>query len=87
MTPQDAAAAAAAEADARIVEDRLSWSQALNLNTYGTEKAPVKNLAVRNLGVWRDDDETIWIIEFSPHTDTDQITIVGVKRLRFVLQI
>lgn len=68
-------------------QDRLSWSQALNLNTYGTEKAPVKNLAVRSLGVWRDDDETIWIIEFSPHTDIDQITIVGVKRLRFVLQI
>jgi hypothetical protein len=64
-------------------QDKLSWSQALNLNTYGHEKAPTPGLAVRSLGLWRDYLNTIWIVEFSPHIDIDQIEIVKVRRFQF----
>lgn len=63
--------------------DKLSWSQALNLNTYGAEKAPVPGLAIRSLGLWRDNQNTIWIVEFTPHTDIDEIEIVKVRRFTF----
>ncbi len=64
-------------------QDKLSWSQALNLNTYGREKAPVAGLAVRSIGVWRDAADTAWIVEFSPHLDIDDITIKRVRRFKF----
>lgn len=65
-------------------QDMLSWTQALNLNTYGKEKAPKSGLAVRSLGLWRDPEETTWLVEFSPHTDIDQIEIVKIQRFVFV---
>lgn len=64
-------------------QDKLSWSQALNLNTYGVQKAPIPGLAVRSLGLWRDELNTVWIIEFSPHTDIDEIEIVKMRRFTF----
>lgn len=64
-------------------QDKLSWSQALNLNTYAVEKAPATGLRVRSLGLWRDATNVVWIVEFSPHTDIDQIEIVAVRRFRF----
>ena len=64
-------------------QDRLSWSQALNLNTYGLEKAPISGLAVRSLGLWRDASDAIWIVEFTPHTDIDDIEIAKARRFKF----
>jgi hypothetical protein len=64
-------------------QDNLSWSQALNLNTYGAQKAPIPGLAVRSLGLWRDHLNTVWIVEFSAETDIDDIQIVNVRRFRF----
>ena len=64
-------------------QDKLSWSQALNLNTYGVEKAPVSGLAVKSLGLWRDQLDTIWIVEFTPETDIDKIEIAKVRRFKF----
>lgn len=63
--------------------DKLSWSQVLNLNTYAAEKPPMPGLNVRSLGLWRDSLNTIWIIEFSSHTDIDQIEIVNIRRFQF----
>lgn len=63
--------------------DRLSWSQALNLNTYGREKPPMAGMVVRSLGLWRDPANTIWIVEFSPETDINAIEIVGARRFVF----
>lgn len=63
--------------------DKLSWSQALNLNTYGLEKAPKDGLSVRSLGLWRDNDDIVWIVEFSPDTEIDKIEIVQVRRFKF----
>jgi len=64
-------------------DDMLSWSQALNLNTYGREKAPVEGLAVRSVGLWRDREDTVWIVEFSPDVEIDDIRIVNLRRFRF----
>jgi hypothetical protein len=64
-------------------QDKLSWSQALNLNTYGDEKAPIAGLAIRSLGLWRDDFDTVWIVEFSPDLDIDDIEITKVRRFKF----
>lgn len=64
-------------------QDKLSWSQALNLNTYGIEKAPEAGLKVRSMGLWRDNSDVVWIVEFSPHTDIDDIEIVKVRRFKF----
>jgi len=64
-------------------QDKLSWSQALNLNVYGQEKAPRPGLAVRSLGLWRDSENTIWIVEFSPETNIDEIEIANVRRFEF----
>ncbi len=64
-------------------QDKLSWSQALNLNTYALEKPPMPGLKVRSIGLWRDNLNTVWIVEFSPHTDIDQIEIVNVRRFKF----
>jgi len=33
--------------------------------------------------LWRDELNTIWIVEFSPHLDIDQIEIVKVRRFKF----
>jgi hypothetical protein len=64
-------------------QDKLSWSQALNLNTYGIEKAPVSGLAVKSLGLWRDQLNTIWIVEFTPEGEIDNIGIAKVRRFKF----
>jgi hypothetical protein len=64
-------------------EDKLSWSQALNLNTYGLEKAPMAGMKVRSIGLWRDEFDTVWIVEFTPHSEIDQIEIVRVRRFKF----
>lgn len=64
-------------------QDKLSWSQALNLNTYGRDKAPTAGMKVRSLGLWRDAAEVVWIAEFSPETDIDAIEIVKVRRFKF----
>ncbi len=65
-------------------QDKLSWSQALNLNTYGKEKSRIPNLAIKSLGLWRDDAKTVWIVQFTPHTDIHSIDIVKARRFRFV---
>lgn len=64
-------------------QDKLSWSQALNLNTYGAQKPPKAGLAVRSMGLWRDAANTVWIVEFSPETDIDKIEIIKVRRFSF----
>ncbi len=64
--------------------DKLSWSQALNLNTYGIEKSPIKGLEVRSIGLWRDDFDTVWIVEFSPSLEIDDIEITKVRRYKFL---
>lgn len=65
-------------------QDKLSWSQALNLNTYATEKPPALGLQVRSLGLWRDQQGTVWIVEFSPETNIDEIEITKVQRFKFL---
>jgi hypothetical protein len=67
-------------------QDKLSWSQALNLNTYGVEKPLVSGLTVRSLGLWRDNENTIWMVEFTPATDIDDIDFAQVKRFKLLLQ-
>jgi hypothetical protein len=64
-------------------QDKLSWSQALNLNTYAAQKPPIPALRVRSIGLWRDNANTVWIVEFSHHTNIDQIEIVSVRRFGF----
>lgn len=64
--------------------DKLSWSQARNLNAYGREKAPVPGMSVRSIGLWRDRHDTVWVVEFSPHLEIDDIQIVGLRRFRFI---
>lgn len=64
--------------------DMLSWSQARALNTYGKEKAPVGGMSVRSIGLWRDRADTVWVVEFSPEVEIDDIRIVGQRRFRFV---
>lgn len=61
-------------------QDHLSWSQALNLNTYGAEKPLVDGLEIRSLGLWMDKAQKIWMVEFSPHLDIDDIEFVNVRR-------
>lgn len=63
--------------------DKLSWSQALNLNVYGAEKHTFPVTGVRSLGLWRDEENTVWIVEFTPETDIEKIEIKRVKRYRF----
>lgn len=65
-------------------QDKLSWSQALNLNTYGKEKSRLPNLAIKSLGLWRDDQNTVWVVQFTPHTDIHQIDIVKARRFKFI---
>lgn len=67
-------------------QDKLSWSQALNLNVYGLEKPLVAGLIVRSLGLWRDNENTIWMIEFTPDTDIDDIEFAQVKRFKLLLK-
>lgn len=65
-------------------QDKLSWSQALNLNTYGTQKSRIPHLAIKSLGLWRDDEKTVWVVQFTPHTDIHSIDIVKARRFKFV---
>jgi hypothetical protein len=67
-------------------QDKLSWSQALNLNTYGAEKPLVQGLKTRSIGLWRDQDGIIWMVEFSPEIEIDAIKIVNVRRFRLLTQ-
>lgn len=64
-------------------QDKLSWSQALNLNTYGAEKAPAAGMSVRSIGLWRDEFDTVWIVEFSPALSIDEIEITKIRRFKF----
>tara|TARA_Y100000780_G_scaffold184404_1_gene170535 strand:+ start:175 stop:996 length:822 start_codon:yes stop_codon:yes gene_type:complete len=66
-------------------QDKLSWSQALNLNTYALEKVPAAG-HVKSIGLWRDNEDTIWIVQFSAHTNIDDIKIEKVRRFKFKLQ-
>ncbi len=66
-------------------QDKLSWSQALNLNTYALEKVPAAG-HVKSIGLWRDPEDTIWIVQFSPHTKIDEIEIEKVRRFKFKLR-
>lgn len=75
-------------------QDRLSWSQALNLNTYGAHclarygvvQPPLIGTKVRSLCLWMDKiTQEIWVVEFSSeHADIDLIQIVQVRRFKFV---
>jgi hypothetical protein len=65
-------------------QDKLSWSQALNLNTYAVEKVPAAG-KIRSIGLWRDHEDTIWIVQFSPECDIDKIEIEKVRRFKFKL--
>jgi hypothetical protein len=65
-------------------QDKLSFTQALNLNVFGVEKAPKPGMKVRPLGIWRSPDETLYFVEFSTATDVRQLSIVHVKRYQFV---
>lgn len=73
--------------------DRISWSQVLNLNTYGEQclkrfgvfGPPMTSIAVRSLCLWLDKKTNeFWLVEFSPHTEIDEIEIVQAKRFKFV---
>jgi hypothetical protein len=66
-------------------QDKLSWSQALNLNTYAAEKVPAAG-TTKSIGLWRDHEDTIWIVQFSPEIDIDQIEIQKVRRFKFKLR-
>jgi hypothetical protein len=65
-------------------QDKLSWSQALNLNTYAVEKVRAAG-KIKSIGLWRDPEDTIWIVQFSPETDIDQIEIEKARRFKFKL--
>lgn len=67
-------------------QDKLSWSQALNLNTYGKEKPIVSGLEVRSLGLWKDSEDTIWMVEFTPATEIDEIEFARVRRFKLLSQ-
>lgn len=67
-------------------QDKLSWSQALNLNAYGKEKPRVAGLTVRSIGLWRDRENTIWMVEFTPSTDIDEIEFASVRRFKLLLE-
>lgn len=67
-------------------QDKLSWSQALNLNTYGKEKPLVSGLDVRSLGLWRDYEDTIWMVEFTSQTEIDDIDFARVRRFKLLSQ-
>ena len=63
-------------------QDKLSWSQALNLNTYGKEKPLVSGLEIRSIGLWMDQNEHIWMVEFTPQLDIDKIKFANVRRFQ-----
>lgn len=65
-------------------QDKLSWSQALNLNTYGAEKPLVSGLKTRSIGLWRDQQNIIWMVEFSPDIEIDAIEIVKIRRFKLL---
>lgn len=67
-------------------QDKLSWSQALNLNTYGAEKPLVSGLETRSIGLWRDSQDTIWIVEFTAETNIDEIEFAKVRRFKLLTQ-
>lgn len=74
-------------------QDNISWSQVLNLNTYGLQclaryrvAPPMTGVAVRSLCLWLDKaTNEIWIVEFTDHHhDIDAINVVQVRRFKFV---
>ncbi|MDQ3288255.1 MAG: hypothetical protein M3Q42_08320 [Pseudomonadota bacterium] len=74
-------------------QDNISWSQVLNLNTYGLHclgryrvDPPMTGVAVRSLCLWLDKvTNEIWIVEFTPHHhDIDAIDVVQVRRFIFI---
>ena len=74
-------------------QDKLSWTQVLNLNSYGavclarygTVQPPLNGTKVRSLCLWMDKvTGEIWVVEFSDETDIDLIRIIQVRRFKFV---
>lgn len=74
-------------------QDRLSWSQVLNLNTYGQKclaryeeiTSPLKGVDVRSLCLWLDKKTNeFWIAEFSNHLEIDRIRLLKLRRFKFV---
>ncbi|GFM59777.1 hypothetical protein PSCICG_09370 [Pseudomonas cichorii] len=74
-------------------QDKMSWSQVLNLNTYGHQclaryggiAPPLVGVTVRSLCLWLDKNtDEIWIVEFTPQQDIDQIGIVQMRRFKFL---
>ena len=63
-------------------QDKLSWSQALNLNTYGAEKPLVDGLEIRSIGLWMDGENKIWMVEFTPQLEIDKIKFANVRRFQ-----
>lgn len=61
-------------------QDKLSWSQALNLNTFGAEKFAKHKVSVNSLGLWRDMHGHIWLVEFSDDVDIHTIAIKQIRR-------
>lgn len=61
-------------------KDRLSYTQALNLNLYASEKEKYHGLKVRPLGITRGNDGSIYIVEFTASTDIRSIKIERVRR-------
>lgn len=74
--------------------DKLSWSQVLNLNTYGAAclarygaiQPPLTGTTVRSLCLWMDKTTSeIWVVEFSNERhEIDLIEIIQVRRFKFV---
>ncbi|WP_420586557.1 hypothetical protein [Ruegeria sp.] len=62
--------------------DKLSWSQALNLNVYGYEKYRHRKADIRSLGILHD-ATSLWIAEFSNDTSIDSIQLTRAKRYSF----
>lgn len=63
-------------------QDKLSWSQALNLNVYGAEKYRHRKAQIRSLGILHD-ATSLWIAEFSNETSIDDIRLLRAKRYSF----
>lgn len=74
-------------------QDKISWSQSLNLNTYGssclarygTLKHPMTGVDVRSLCLWLDKTTNeVWVVEFTNDLEIDHIDVVDVRRYKFL---
>ena len=64
-------------------KDSLSYTQALNLNMYAAEKERYRGLKCRPLGVTRDDDGSLYLVEFSNDLDIVKIRLLRARRYVF----